>query len=50
MTFGTTERQPWVEALPVEQGRFAGRTFSRFHIVNAGSSVPTVGGYAMKNV
>lgn len=43
MTFGTTKAQPWVEALPTERGRFAGRTFSRFHIVNAGGSVPTVG-------
>ena len=43
MTFGTTEGQPWVEALPTQRGRFAGRTFSRFHIVNAGSSVPAVG-------
>ena len=43
MTFGTTEGQPWSEALPTQRGRFAGRTFSRFHILNAGSSVPTVG-------
>ena len=43
MTFGTTEGQPWVEALPTELGRFTGRTFSRFHVVNAGGSVPTVG-------
>ena len=43
MTFGTTEGQPWIEALPTPRGRFTGRTFSRFHIVNAGNSVPTVG-------
>ena len=43
MTFGTTEGQPWVEALPTQRGRFAGRTYSRFHILNAGNSVPTVG-------
>jgi hypothetical protein len=39
MTFGTTEGQPWVEALPTQRGRFAGRTFSRFHILNAGKQV-----------
>jgi mannose-6-phosphate isomerase-like protein (cupin superfamily) len=43
MTFGTTEGQPWIEALPTQRGRFTGRTFSRFHIVNAGESVPIVG-------
>ena len=43
MTFGTTEGQPWIEALPTQRGRFTGRTFSRFHIVNAGGAVPTVG-------
>ena len=43
MTFGTTESKPWVEALPTERAGFAGRTFSLFHIVNAGDSVPTVG-------
>lgn len=43
MTFGTTEGRPWVEALPTERGRFAGRTFSRFHIANAGGAIPTVG-------
>lgn len=43
MTFGTTESKPWVEALPTERAGFAGRTFSRFHIVNAGDSVLTVG-------
>ena len=40
MTFGTTEGQPWVEALPTERGTFTGRTFSRFHI--AGGSAPNV--------
>jgi mannose-6-phosphate isomerase-like protein (cupin superfamily) len=43
MTFGTTEGQPWIEALPTQRGRFAGRTFSRFHIVNLDNLVPTVG-------
>lgn len=43
MTFGTTEGRPWVEALPTQPGRFTGRTFSRFHIVDADGSVPTVG-------
>src|SRR5215211_1457339 len=43
VTFGTTKDQPWVEALPTRRRRFTGRTFSRFHIVNAGDSVPTVG-------
>ena len=43
MTFGTTEGQPWIEALPTQRGKFSGRTFSRFHIVNAGNLVPTVG-------
>ncbi|HVG28261.1 MAG TPA: cupin domain-containing protein [Pyrinomonadaceae bacterium] len=43
MTFGTTEGKPWVEALPTERGAFTGRTFSRFHIVDGGGSVPTVG-------
>ena len=43
MTFGSTAGQPWVEALPTARGRFAGRTFSRLHIVNGGDSVPTVG-------
>jgi len=42
MTFGTTEAKQWVEALPTERGTFTGRTFSRFHIVGTGSSVPTV--------
>src|SRR3712207_3745650 len=43
MTFGTTEGKSWVEALPTERATFAGRTFSRFHIMGAGNSVPTVG-------
>jgi mannose-6-phosphate isomerase-like protein (cupin superfamily) len=43
MTFGTTEGKLWVETLPTERGAFTGRTFSRFHIVSAGGSVPTVG-------
>ena len=43
MTFGATESKPWVEALPTQRAGFAGRTFSRFHIVNAGDEVPTVG-------
>jgi mannose-6-phosphate isomerase-like protein (cupin superfamily) len=43
MTFGTTQNQPWVEALPTQHGNFTGRTFSRFHILNAGDSVPVVG-------
>ncbi|HKP83331.1 MAG TPA: cupin domain-containing protein [Pyrinomonadaceae bacterium] len=43
MTFGTTESKPWVETLPTPRAGFAGRTFSRFHIVNAGDEVPTVG-------
>ena len=43
MTFGTTKGQPWVDALPTKRGRFAGRTFSRFHILNAASPSLTVG-------
>jgi mannose-6-phosphate isomerase-like protein (cupin superfamily) len=43
MTFGTTEGQPWVEALPTEGGsRFTGRTFSRFHMVGNGGALPTI--------
>ena len=43
MTFGTTESKPWIEALPTKRGRFTERTFSRFHIVGADGSAPTVG-------
>ena len=43
MTFGTTDGRHWVEALPTERATFTGRTFSRFHIMGAGDSVPTVG-------
>lgn len=43
MTFGTTESKPWVEALPTKEATFTGRTFSRFHIIGASGSVPTVG-------
>ena len=42
MTFGTTEGKQWVEALPAGRHTFTGRTFSRFHIVSNGGSVPTV--------
>ena len=42
MTFGTTENKAWVEALPTEQGQFAGRTFSRFHMIGGSESLPTV--------
>ena len=43
MTFGTTEGKHWVEALPTARGEFTGRTFSRFHIVDAGGNLPSVG-------
>jgi mannose-6-phosphate isomerase-like protein (cupin superfamily) len=43
MTFGTTEGKLWIEALPTARGQFTGRTFSRFHIAGAGSTVPSVG-------
>jgi len=43
MTFGTTEGRPWVEALPTGRGTFAGRTFSRFHLLNDPGRCPTVG-------
>ena len=43
MTFGMTEGKLWVEALPTARGSFSGRTFSRFHIAGADSTVPTVG-------
>jgi hypothetical protein len=43
MTIGSTDGKPWTEALPTERGtRFAGRTFSRFHIVGD-DAAPTVG-------
>lgn len=43
MTFGTTQRKEWVEAIPKDESSFAGRTFSRFHIYDADRNVPTVG-------
>jgi quercetin dioxygenase-like cupin family protein len=44
MTFGTTKRKPWIEALPTDRSApFTGRTFSRFHIDGNGGTVPTVG-------
>ena len=43
MTFGTTAGKPWIEALPESvDEQFSGRTFSRFHIVGDGRSVPDV--------
>lgn len=43
MTFGATEGKPWVEALSTERGStFAGRTFSRFHIVSNGRTAPSI--------
>lgn len=44
MTFGTTVGKSWIEALPTQRGaQFTGRTFSRFHIVDARGAVPSVG-------
>jgi mannose-6-phosphate isomerase-like protein (cupin superfamily) len=39
---GSTGGQPWVEAVPTRDSSFAGRTFSRWHLVGGNGDAPNV--------